>query len=66
MSVNGRRMWLSDPRAATSIEYAILASLIAMVVIVSVRAIGIETYDMLCAPLEMLERVGVPVSATCD
>lgn len=46
---------------ATAIEYAIMASLIAVVVIGAVLVIGQRSRDNLCGPVNELDRQGVSV-----
>ena len=49
---------------ATAVEYAFLLSLIALLIIGSVRLVGEATEENICAPLEGLSEAGVEVE-TC-
>ena len=60
------RRALRESRGTTAIEYAFVASLIAVVIIGGVRALGLETRGLLCSPLVVLEQVGVDVTVTCE
>lgn len=45
------RLWLAEQEGATAVEYAIMASLIAVVIVAAVILIGNATRDNVCAPV---------------
>jgi Flp pilus assembly pilin Flp len=50
---------------ATSVEYGLIASLIAVLIVMGVMALGAATTDNLCRPIEELRAVGQDVEG-CD
>lgn len=48
---------MRDERGATAVEYAILASLIAVVIIVAVTAFGLATRDLFEQVVEAIDSV---------
>ena len=49
----------SVERGATSLEYALLISLIALIIIGSVRLVGAATEENICSPVDGLSNAGV-------
>ena len=55
-----------DAAGATAVEYAFLLSLIALVIIGSVRLVGEVTGDRICSPIDGLADAGVEsIDAEC-
>ena len=51
--------------AATAVEYAFLLSLIALVIIASVRLVGEATEENVCSPMDGLANAGVESIEGC-
>lgn len=54
-----------EEAGATSIEYAFMAALIAVVVIASVQLLGQATQENLCSPSDGLANAGVEAAEGC-
>jgi Flp pilus assembly pilin Flp len=52
-------------RGATSVEYGLIASLVAVLIVMGVMALGTAATDNLCRPIEELRAVGQDVEG-CD
>ena len=60
--------WQPTPgkdRGATSIEYAFIVSLIALLIIGSVRLVGEATKENICSPMDGLANAGVESVEPC-
>jgi len=54
-----------DDGGATAVEYAFLLSLIALIIIGSVRLVGEETGKRICSPMDGLANAGVESVEGC-
>ncbi len=61
------KSWWLDEEGVTSIEYVLLASLIALVIIVSVHAVGFQVCQRYKSVAEaMASAIGSTASVTCN